>query len=558
MQKAAIFRQMLDRPGPVILAGAHNGLSARLVEEAGFDAVWASSFEISASHAVPDANILSMAENLAVVKNINDRVTIPVIADCDNGYGNAINVMRTVQEYERAGIAGICIEDNAFPKQCSFYRGVKRELESIEEFCGKIRAAKRAQTNPHVVVIARTEALIAGWGLDEVLRRARSYAQAGADLILAHSKSSTPDEVMAFAKAWDGDRPLVAIPTTYDTASVEELYAAGFKVIIFANQGLRAAIRSMREVLSRLRVERRGSAVEDHLVPMEDVYRLMGVEELRASEAEYLPAEARPVTAVILAAGKGFERELMPLIADRPKAMLEVKGKTILERQIEALLACGIRQVVVVRGYRKEKIALPGIRYFDNDRYEETNVLTSLFCAEEALEGRVLVLYGDILFDTSVVEKLLRSPADITIVVDHAWAENARRGIEPTISRPELVKTLRRLIPSPRFLPDGRWNTVLRIGRTLDPREATAEFIGMALFSEKGVELVKAIYRDALRRYSGTSFHEAATVEQASLGDFLQELIDRDIEVAALDIYKGWMEVDTFEDYRKMWAEVEA
>lgn len=123
MQKAVIFRRMLDRPGPVILAGAHHGLSARLVEEAGFDAVWASSFEISASHAVPDANILSMAENLAVAKNVNDSVTIPIIADCDNGYGNAINVMRMVQEYERAGIAGVCIEDNDFPKRCSFYTG---------------------------------------------------------------------------------------------------------------------------------------------------------------------------------------------------------------------------------------------------------------------------------------------------------------------------------------------------------------------------------------------------------------------------------------------------
>lgn len=167
------------------------------------------------------------------------------------------------------------------------------------------------------------------------------------------------------------------------------------------------------------------------------------------------------------------------------------------------------------------KRELETIRYFDNDRYEETNVLASLFCAKEAFEGRVLVLYGDILFDTSIVEKLLRSLADITIVVDHAWAENDRRGIEPAVSRPELVKTLRQPVPSPRFLPDDRWNTVLRIGRALDQREANAEFIGMALFSEKGLELVKAIYRDALRRYSGKSFHEAATLEQASLSDFL-------------------------------------
>lgn len=557
MRRTSQFHLLLSRPGPLVLAGAHNGLSARLVEEARFDAVWASGFEISAAHAVPDANILTMAENLAVIKNIADSVAIPVIADGDTGYGNAINVMRMVEEYEKAGVAGVCIEDNVFPKRCSFYAGVKRELERIEEFCGKIRAGKRAQTDPDFVIIARTEALIAGWGLDEALRRARAYAQAGADLILVHSKSSRPDEVMAFARAWDGDRPLVAVPTTYHTASVEELYAAGFKVVIFANQGIRAAIKSMREVFARLRGEHRGSAVEDRIAPLAEVYRLIGVEQLRASEAEYLPAEDRPVTAVIVAAGKGFEQELMPLIADRPKAMLDVRGKTILERQIEALGACGIRRIVIVRGYQKEKIALPGIRYYDNDRYEETNVLTSFFCAEEAFEGRVLLLYGDILFDTAIVEKLLRSPADITIVVDHAWSENRLQGIEHP-SRPERVKTLRRPVSVSRFLPSDAWNTVVKIGRALDPSEANAEFIGMALFSERGVEQVKAIYHELQRRYSGRPFHEAATLEQASLSDFLQELIDRDMEVAALDIYKGWMEVDTFEDYRKMWAEIES
>ncbi len=567
MIKTRVLRELLTRNQPVVLAGAHNGLSARLVEEAGFDAIWASGFEISGSHAVPDANILTMAENLAVTKNINDSVGIPVIADCDNGYGNAINVMRMVEEYEKAGIAGVCIEDNVFPKRCSFYGNVKRDLESIEEFAGKIRAAKRAQRDPDFVVIARTEALIAGWGMEEALKRGRAYAGAGADLILIHSKSSSGEEVMTFAAKWDAGLPLVAVPTTYNTTGVEDLAAAGFKVVIFANHGLRAAIKGMRETLAELRAAGRAAAVEDRIAPLKEVYRLIGVDDLQANEAAYLPSDARNATAIIVAAGKGFEGELMPLIADRPKSMLDVKGKTILERQIESLHHCLVRNIAVVRGYKKESVTLPDIRYFDNDRHAETNVLASLFCAEDALKGRVIALYGDILFDESILEKLLKSEADITLVVDHARrdegvaasADNAKNnGTKRPVSRPEMVKTARRLVNPARFVPDNSPNYLLKIGRELDRAEANAEFIGMAMFSEAGTEILKSVYKDARATYAGKAFHEAPTFERASLGDLVQELIARDVEVACLDVYKGWMEVDTFDDYRKMWAEIEA
>lgn len=560
MNKASLLRKLLAGAKPVVIAGAHNGLSGRLVEEAGFDGIWGSGFEISGSHAIPDANILTMAENLHVTKNMNDSAGVPVVADCDNGYGNAINVMRMVEEYEKAGIAGVCIEDNVFPKRCSFYSSVKRELESVDEFAGKVRAAKRAQRDADFVVIARTEALIAGWGMDEALKRGRAYADAGADLVLIHSKKSSPQEVMTFAEKWDSQTPLVCVPTTYNTASVEELAAAGFKMIIFANHGLRAAIKNVQETLAELRVQGRASAIDERIAPMTEVYRLMGVDDLQANEAEYLPTDTRAATAVIVAAGKGFEEELMPLIADRPKSMLNVKGKTILQRQIETLHRAAIRNIAVVRGYKKEMLTpLPDVRYFDNDRHAETNTLASLFCAEDALKGRVITLYGDILFDESILEKLLKSEADITLVVDHAKHDaGSANGNGNRISHPEMVKTARRLANPARFMPDATLNAALKIGRDLSAEEANAEFIGMAMFSEKGIETLKEIYKDAQQKYAGKSFHEAATFERASFSDIIQELIARDVEVACLDIYKGWMEVDTFDDYKKMWAEIEA
>src|SRR5262249_16690675 len=156
-----------------------------------------------------------------------------------NGYGNAINVMRTVTEFERAGAAGVCIEDNEFPKRCSFYAGVRRDLVLPEEHARKVEAAVTARRNPEFAVIARTEALIAGLGLDEALLRARLYADAGADAVLVHSKAGTFDELADFARRWDRATPLVAVPTTYPDVSPETLARSGFRLAIFANQPLR-------------------------------------------------------------------------------------------------------------------------------------------------------------------------------------------------------------------------------------------------------------------------------------------------------------------------------
>src|SRR5215470_18576905 len=209
------LRQSLPEHPVLLAAGAHDALSAKLAEEAGFDAIWASGFGISAVQAVPDANILTLTETLDAVRRIVDAVGIPVVADCDNGYGNAINVMRTASEFERAGAGGICIEDNEFPKRCSFYAGVKRDLVPAEEHARKIEAATAARQDPGFHVIARTEALIAGLGMDEALHRARAYADAGADAVLVHSKEHDFGELRRFAERWrvvgSPDVPLVAV-----------------------------------------------------------------------------------------------------------------------------------------------------------------------------------------------------------------------------------------------------------------------------------------------------------------------------------------------------------
>src|SRR5438132_1568729 len=271
-------RLLLRGPGIVLAAGAHDALSAKLAEQAGFDAIWAGGFGISAVQAVPDANILTLTETLEAVRRIVDTVGIPVVADCDNGYGNAINVMRTAAEFERAGAAGICIEDNEFPKRCSFYAGVRRDLVPAEEHARKVEAATAARRDPGFLVIARTEALIAGLGHEEALRRARAYADAGADAVLVHSKARDFNELHAFAEAWDRRVPLVAVPTTYPTVGAGELAAAGFRMAIFANQALRAAIVAMRDALGEMRRTGTAASVEERIAPLEAVYSLFGAE----------------------------------------------------------------------------------------------------------------------------------------------------------------------------------------------------------------------------------------------------------------------------------------
>jgi phosphoenolpyruvate phosphomutase len=553
VSKASVLRQLLARPGLVAAVGAHDALSAKLIEAAGFPVVWSSSFTVSAAQrAMPDVNLLTMTETLETARHVNNAVAVPVIADCDNGYGNAVNVVRTVEEYERAGIAGLCFEDNIFPKKCSLYPGVKRELASVEEHAGKIRAAKRAQHDPATVVIARTEALIAGWGLEEALRRAHAYAEAGADLVLVHSKAPTAVEVLDFMRRWDGATPIVAVPTLYPSVRWEELEQAGVKLVIWANQVLRGAVKGMQDTLAVLARERRLDALAPHIVPLDEIYRHVGVDEFKRIESEFLPRGASDVHAVIIAAGSG--KSLLPLTEHRPKCMLDIKGRTVLDRQLETLRAGGVQDIAVVRGYCKETVAAAGVRFYDNDRFEETGELASLFAAEPELHGRLLFLYADVLFERALLERVLRGEGDIVIAVDRTWVDQRERLLP--LSKPiDLVITSDPPRAGHRSFGEDSHDDLVRIGQRVPPEAATGEFIGLAAFSPRGVAAMRDVYGRALAAGSGP-FHEAETPGRAAFTDLLQALVAAGQRVTCVSTWKGWLEIDTFEDYQRAWAEI--
>lgn len=278
------IRNILSTNTLSYVAGSHDALSGKIAEEIGFDAIWASGLGISATQAVPDMSILTMSEFLTASESIASAVNIPVICDCDAGFGNMHNVSRLVEKYEKAGIESICIEDKKHPKLNSFLEG-EQLCESIEEFRGKIYIACQTRKNKDFAVIARCESLIAGLGMEEALYRSNAYADAGADAILIHSKQKTPEEILEFSKRWSGKAPLVIVPTTYPSLKIDDsLTSIGISTIIFANQSLRASVNSMKEVLEEIYNDKNTQSVESRISSVKDIFNLQGIEEVKTLE----------------------------------------------------------------------------------------------------------------------------------------------------------------------------------------------------------------------------------------------------------------------------------
>ena len=284
MSKNEILRKKLEGNSIIKVGGAFDAMSAKLVENSGFDAVWAGSFAISAVHALPDASILTMTEFFDVASNMSSTCEIPIIADCDTGYGGPSNVHHMVRKYEKAGISSICIEDKTFPKQNSLLENGKNDLLSEKEFVAKILAAKEARSNKNFIIIARVEALISGAGMKEAIKRANAYEHAGADAILIHSKQKTPDEIFEFTDSWKGSAPIVVIPTTYDSVKISALSSHNIKMVIYANQTLRVAHMAMTRLLEDMIKVDHISDIKDKMSTMQDIFDLQEMYDIKNKE----------------------------------------------------------------------------------------------------------------------------------------------------------------------------------------------------------------------------------------------------------------------------------
>ena len=284
MLNSEILQKKLHQDSIVKVGGAFDAMSAKLVENAGFDAVWAGSFAISATHALPDASILTMTEFLNAASIMANACNIPIIADCDTGFGGPSNVTHMVRKYESAGISSICIEDKIFPKQNSLLEGGQNDLLSEKEFVAKILAANKAKNSKDFLIIARIEALISGLGMKEALKRADAYEKAGADVILIHSKQKNPDEIFEFTDSWKGNTPIAVIPTTYDSVKLSDIYEHKIKMVIYANQTLRAAYDAMENLLKEMAVTEKISDIKQKMSSMNEIFDLQEMYDIKNKE----------------------------------------------------------------------------------------------------------------------------------------------------------------------------------------------------------------------------------------------------------------------------------
>lgn len=292
LSRPARLKALLTSPSLGFIMEAHNALAARMAVDAGFEALWASSLTLSASMGLRDANELSWSDVLKLVDPITDFVEEPVLLDADSGYGDFNIFSRFVRKAGEMGIAGVCIEDKAFPKRNSF-ANTSHELADIDAFTGMIMAAKDSQTSDDFCVVARTEALVAGAGLSEALDRTVRYEAAGADALFVHSKQKTAFEIEAFCNSWRGNIPLIIAPTTYSSTPTDTFERLGIGAVIWANHGLRAAMDGMKKAYEHIHKNQSVSELEDHIATVDDLLSLTDTDGLLEREQAYLSGKKR-------------------------------------------------------------------------------------------------------------------------------------------------------------------------------------------------------------------------------------------------------------------------
>lgn len=529
--KAARLRQLLNSEQLEFIMEAHNGVSARIVERCGFKGIWASGLAISTQYGVRDSNEASWTQIVDMLEFMSDITNIPILMDGDTGYGNFNNMRRLVKKLEQRDIAGVAIEDKQFPKLNSFINGESQPLADIDEFCGKIKAGKDSQHDPDFCIVARIEALIAGWGMGEALKRAEAYYDAGVDGIIIHSKLSRSDEILEFAREWDNRCPVVIVPTKYYSTPTDVFRQANISLIIWANQMIRAAVAAMERISQDVYENESVADIEDRIASIDHLFELQGADELTLAQQRYLKPAGGDTRAIVLAASRGSA--LRELTHDRPKVMLPVSGRPLLRRLLDEFKRHGINQTTVVAGYRADAIDTDGINLRINNDYETTGELVSLACAEEDLSDDILLTYGDLLFRSYILRDLLDIRGELTVVIDSQLGGHAISG------SPDYAYCTRNDDRS-LFLEDVYLKHISAEAET-NPQhgEPSGHWIGMLRARSEGVKwLQQALHilqaRDDFR--------------QLGLPDLLNFLIEDGKPIGVHYINGHWLDVNTLDD----------
>jgi phosphoenolpyruvate phosphomutase len=550
-KRRALLKQKIEKKGFVRVIEVHNGLSALIGERAKvkqkkdfieFDGFWESSLTDTASKGLPDAEIVGYESRIHTIDEILNVSTKPIIVDGDTG-GSPSQFEFLVKKLERLGVSAVIIEDKVFPKRNSLDASAKQTLEDPDKFAQKIQRGNDVKISKDFLIIARIESLIAGVGLEDALKRAEKYILAGVDGIMIHSKKSKPDDILAFAKEYENlckklkKRPmLVSVPTTYNLITDQELAEHGFNIIIHANHLLRAAHKAMKEASETILLSDRNFEAEPICSSVPDIFKEVGFEWIKEQDRKY--SKEQKISVIIPAAGKdpNFDKE--------PKALIDVKGKTILERQLENIKKVGIRKISLVKGYKGELIDLENITYYNNPDYDKKHSAYSMMCARKDMDKGFILIYSDILFNENILKQLIQANEDIVLLVDNSYSYHKHE----VDKRLDLVESKVKQSSYYRTLQPSTMIEILRIGKDINKEKADYEFVGIAYFSEKGAEILKKVYDDCRKKYKNKKFHEAKSFEKAGVTDIIQEIIDRGFKVNAVQIHKGWIEIHNKKD----------
>jgi phosphoenolpyruvate phosphomutase len=552
------LKALLSEREIVRVLEAHNGLSGIIANNAciegqsnqvpvqrEFDAIWESSLTDSASKGHPDIEVVSFDSRLQSINEILAVTHKPMIVDGDTG-GDANNFEYMVTKLERAGVSAVIIEDKVFPKRNSLEPGVQQILEEPEIFSQKIQRGKSAQISTDFMIIARLESLIAGKSVDDALFRAQIYLEAGADGIMIHSKEKDPAQIMEFTKHYQKmtqkincKKPMVCVPTTYNTLTEDELRAAGFSIVIYANHLLRSANKAMEETARTILLNQRSFEVDPICSSVREIFQTVGF--LEVKEKDKLDGNNKNIPIIIPAAGE--DPSLSSILNGKPKSMLEIAGKTLLDWQISALNSNNLTNITVITGYKSRKMKAEGITFQENKDYKRGSELHSLMEARKKMTNGFIMLYSDILFEENIMSKILACQEDIVLIVDNTMQYHA-----PEANKiQDFVISKNKHLPTRRKISFAYENIISKIGSKLNPETATHEFIGLAKFTKTGAEQLLQTYEDCVKNYHG-KLQEAENINQFKFTDLIQEMIDRGYVANFLEIHKGWLEIHSTED----------
>ncbi len=521
------LRALLESPRVEHILEAHNALSATIVQEAGIPGLWASSLTLSCAAGLRDNSELTMTEVLDTLESMTAKADIPILFDGDTGYGQFSHFQQLVRKLCLRDVGGVCIEDKVFPKTNSFLRSEAQVLAPIDEFCGKIRAGKDAQTDPDFIVAARTESLIVGLDIADALDRAERYAEAGADAVLIHSKAKTFAPIQEFMTRWSGAAPVIVVPTTYYSTPMEAFQEAGISLVIWANHMLRAAIGAMQEVANHIGEVGTARDLEDKIVSVKEVFRLQDADGLLEGEKQYLN-QGSPVSAIVLAASRGTG--LDELTADRPKCMIPIGGTPAIEKMLQSFRAESVKDISIVRGYAPEALAPMGATLIDNPGWEQNGVLGSLAAARAALKGEVVIAYGDVVFKRYILHELMSSEAQITIAVD---------GSRSLLEAGRSFDRIKASGPPPSHYDESDFQLV-KAGSDLPDGETDGVFIGMMRTKGEGTERFIEAF-DAVVAQSGSEGLDLCAVLNQ-----LTQTHPGSVEV--MYVQGGWIDINSLAD----------